>query len=114
MPDRAYSMYNVPAFKSMTTGELSVAGTASAEFPAFFQQSRTCGPVDSAVNTASAEEGAVCGIDDSICFHFSYVTANDVERHTTASFDITLSCVYLFAYSVEFLNYLLFGSRSEQ
>ena len=47
--------------------------------PALFQNGRSAGPMDSAVDAATAQQRAVCGIDDGIGFYFCDVALKKLD-----------------------------------
>lgn len=65
-PDGANGVEDPTGGKEEAGGGFGVAGGAAVELPAGSQEGGAGGPVDCAVYTASAEEGSVGGIDDSV------------------------------------------------
>jgi hypothetical protein len=66
LPDRADGMNDIPRRKPVAMGDLGVAGLAATKRAAFGEQPRPGGAMDRAVDSATAEQRAIRGVDDGI------------------------------------------------
>ena len=74
-------MDDIFARKKITTGNLGLAGIASAQLHALGKQSRACGLVNGAGNAAAVGQTVVCGVDHGVYLHFCNVIADNLKRH---------------------------------
>ena len=73
--DRTDGMYDIFRRQMITTRDLRLAGLTTAKRSALGKQARTCGTVNRTVNTSTAEQRLVCGIDNGIHLHFCYIVS---------------------------------------
>lgn len=78
MPNRPHRMDDVAGGQPVAFGDLGVAGGATAEVAALSQQFRAGGAMNCAVDTTTAHQRIVRGIDDGIDIKCRNVGDNDV------------------------------------
>ena len=81
VPFRSYGVDHIFAGQLPCAGYFCASGPTAVQPSAFFQKLWSCGPVDAAVHAASAQKGAVCGVDYGIHFHFCDIVSDNHKRH---------------------------------
>jgi len=77
VPDGADGVDDVFSGEVVALGDFRVAGLAATEGFTFFKELRASSAMDGAIDSASAEEGCVGGVNDSINFEGSDISSND-------------------------------------
>lgn len=85
MPDRADGVDDVLRGQAIAPRQLGVTGIAPAERPAFGDQIRSRCGVDGAVDTASAEQSVIGGVDDRVDLQLGDVRSDGGELGCYAS-----------------------------
>ena len=65
-PYRSHGVNDIARGQSITLGQFGLTGGATAQAPAFLQQSAPRGAMDGAVHAAAAQQRIIGGIDDGI------------------------------------------------
>ena len=79
MPDRSDGVDHVPGGQPVTSGDFGVTGGAAVQCPALGQQLGPGDTVNGAINTATAQQGIVGGVDDGIHLQGGDVVFNNVN-----------------------------------
>jgi hypothetical protein len=66
IPDRSNRVDDVPGLEAIALGDLGVAGGAAAERAAFGKQFFAGRTMDGAINSATAEQRRISGVDDGV------------------------------------------------